>query len=382
VYRDAGHREVSAASHAGRPSETGNGPGVVPLDDVCRVEPYSGTAAEWDAFVAGASGATHCHRYGWRGVMERVFGHECVYLAARTGDGALAGVLPLVRVKSPVFGHFLVSMPFLNYGGAVGSDRAIGALVAAAGDRARRDGVSLLELRNRTPSPLPPPDGWTTSTRKITVVSAFPAGGEQALWKSLDGKLRSQVRRPQKEGVTVRFGKDEVAPFFAVFAHHMRDLGTPTQPRHLFDVIALAFPDDVWFGCAYYSGQPVAAGCGFRWRSEFEMTWASSLVAHKRLAPNMLLYWEFMRRAAAEGLTHFNFGRCSPDSGTHRFKRQWGADDEQLWWYQLTPRAGRGTPAKTPSPDDAAYAWGPRVWKRLPLAVATALGPRVVKYIP
>ena len=37
---------------------------------------------------------------------------------------------------------------------------------------------------------------------------------------------------------------------------------------------------------------------------------------------------------------------------------------------------------KTPSPDDAAYAWGPRLWKRLPLPVATALGPRIVKYIP
>jgi hypothetical protein len=112
------------------------------------------------------------------------------------------------------------------------------------------------------------------------------------------------------------------------------------------------------------------------------MTWASALVEHKKLAPNMLLYWAFMQRSANDGLSHFNFGRCTPDSGTHRFKRQWGAEDEQLWWYQLAPSAGRGAPAKTPSPDDAAYAWGPRVWKRLPLPLATALGPRIVKYIP
>jgi serine/alanine adding enzyme len=355
---------------------------AVSVDDGYHVEAYSGSASEWDAFVALTPGATHCHRYGWRDVMARVYGHECVYLAARTGAGALDGVLPLVRVKSLVFGHFLVSMPFLNYGGPVGSDRAIGALVAAAADRARRDGVSLLELRDRAPWPLPAIDGWTASTRKITVVSAFPPGGEQAVWKSLDGKLRSQVRRPQKEGVTVRFGSDQLAPFFTVFAHHMRDLGTPTQPRRLFDAIAAAFPDDVWFGCAYFHDQPVAGGCGFRWRSEFEMTWASSLVAHKKLAPNMLLYWEFMKRAADAGVTHFNFGRCTPESGTHKFKRQWGANDEQLWWYQLAPGAGRGARAKTPSPDDAAYAWGPRIWKRLPRPIATALGPHIVKYIP
>jgi len=250
------------------------------------------------------------------------------------------------------------------------------------GDRARHDRVSLAELRSRAALAQAPGGDWTVSTRKITVVLPIPPGGEPALWKALDGKLRSQVRRPQKEGVTVKFGADQVASFYAVFAHHMRDLGTPAQPRRLFDEIAAAFPEDVWFGCAYIGDQPVAAGCGFRWRSEFEMTWASALVEHKKLAPNMLLYWAFMQRSANDGLSHFNFGRCTPDSGTHRFKRQWGAEDEQLWWYQMAPSAGRGAPAKTPSPDDAAYAWGPRVWKRLPLPLATALGPRIVKYIP
>ena len=353
-----------------------------PRDDAYHVDAFSGTAAEWDGFVAAAPLGTHCHRYAWRTVMERVFGHECLYLAARTAGGALDGVLPLVRVRSPLFGHFLVSMPFLNYGGPIGSDRAIAVLVAAAGEQGRRDHVALVELRNRAQWPIPVADGWTASTRKITVVLKFPAGGEPALWKALDGKLRSQVRRPQKEGVTVRFGADQVAPFFSVFAHHMRDLGTPTQSRRLFDEIASAFPEDVWFGCAYIGDEPVAAGCGFRWRSEFEMTWASALVEHKKLAPNMLLYWAFMQRASAEGLTHFNFGRSSPDSGTHRFKRQWGAEDEQLWWYGLAPRASAGATASTPSPHDSAYAWGPRIWKRLPLGVATALGPRIVKYIP
>jgi serine/alanine adding enzyme len=373
---------VSVAARVIGAGGAGYDPGAASGDDGYRVEAFSGTPAEWDAVVDAAPAATQCHRYGWRGVMERVFGHECVYLAARTPAGAIEGVLPLVRVKSPLFGHFLVSMPFLNYGGPVGEDRAVGALVAAAGDQARRDGVTLAELRNRGPLPQAPGDGWALSARKITVVLPIPPGGEGALWKALDGKLRSQIRRPQKEGVTVKFGSDQLAPFYTVFAHHMRDLGTPVQPRRLFEEIAASFPGEVWFGCAYIGERPVAAGCGFRWRSEFEMTWASALVEHKKLAPNMLLYWAFMQRAAAEGLTHFNFGRCTPESGTHRFKRQWGAEDEQLYWYGLTPGAHAGAAATTPSPNDSAYAWGPRLWKRLPLPVATALGPRIVKYIP
>ena len=74
----------------------------------------------------------------------------------------------------------------------------------------------------------------------------------------------------------------------------------------------------------------------------------------------------------------FNFGRCTPGEGTHQFKKQWGSRDEPLWWYQW---ASTGT-AATPSPDDGAYAMGPRVWKHLPVPLATALGPSIVRGIP
>ena len=339
-----------------------------------RVVPFDGTAAEWDACVRAVPGWTHFHLYGWRGVMEKVFGHECVYLAARDGAGVLVGVLPLVRVRSLVFGHYLVSMPFVNYGGPLGTTDAVVALAAHAEEQARRERVKLLELRSRVQLPL----DMAVSTRKITVVLDLPPGDPGILWKKLEGKVRSQVRRPQKDGVTVRFGADQVAPFFAVFAHHMRDLGTPTQPRRLFEAIAEAFGDDVWFGCAYLGDQPIAGGCGFRWAGEFEMTWASALTAYKQSSPNMLLYWSFMERAVAEGLTVFNFGRCTPDAGTHRFKRQWGSRDEQLYWYGWSPTAN----VATPSPHDGAYAWGPRVWKKIPVPLATMLGPAIVRSIP
>lgn len=340
---------------------------------ISRVERFAGTPGEWDALARRSSGFTHFHLYGWRAVMERVFGHECIYLAAYDGAGALDGVLPLVRVKSALFGHFLVSMPFLNYGGPLGSDEAIVALVARASELARESSVKLLELRSRVPLPVDIP----VSHRKITVLLDLPSS-ESALMKQLDAKLRSQIRRPQKEGVTVRFGADQVAPFFDVFARHMRDLGTPTQSRRLFETIAGTFPEDAWFGCAWLDDKPVACGCAFRWGNEVEMTWASSLNAYKRVAPNMLLYYRFMERALDAGVRTFNFGRSTPNSGTHRFKSQWGSRDEQLWWYDLA----EGDAVTTPSPTDSGYAWGPRLWKRLPTAIATALGPHIVRYIP
>ena len=338
-----------------------------------RVGSFTGAASEWDACVRSCTGWTPFHLHGMMDVIRRVHGHECLALAARDDADRLTGVLPLVRVRSVLFGHYLVSMPFVNYGGPLGSAEAVRALGSHAAGLAEAGGVKLLELRSLVELPIDLP----VSHRKITVVLDLPPGDPEKLMASFKGKLRSQVRRPQKEGVEVKFGRDQVAPFFDVFASHMRDLGTPTQPRALFEALAGQFGEDIWFGCAWLGGKAIAAGCGFRWGSEFEMTWASSLTAYNQIAPNMGLYWGFMERASREGLSLFNFGRCTPGSGTHRFKLQWGSRDVPLYWYQWS----KGE-AKTPSPDDGAYSLGPRVWKKLPVPLATFLGPRIVRGIP
>src|SRR5439155_1236717 len=115
------------------------------------VQEFAGPSAEWDRFVRAQPQWTHCHLFGWKTVMTRALGHECFLLAARDPDRGLAGVLPLVRVNSLLFGHYLVSMPFLNYGGPLGSAAGVQALVAHATGLAQRDRVKPLELRSRRP---------------------------------------------------------------------------------------------------------------------------------------------------------------------------------------------------------------------------------------
>ena len=87
---------------------------LLPLED-------DGTA--WDAFVAGDPDSSFCHLAGWREVFTDVLGHQCLPLAAVGDDGAWLGILPLVQVRSRLFGRYLVSVPFLNYGGPLGGLR-------------------------------------------------------------------------------------------------------------------------------------------------------------------------------------------------------------------------------------------------------------------
>jgi len=337
-----------------------------------RTEEYAGSAAAWDDFVRRQSGWTHFHLHGWKRVIESVFGHECFYIAARDETGSIAGVLPLVTVCSAVFGRYLVSMPFVNYGGPLGTPTATAALVDHAVELARSKRVKLLELRSRDQLPI----GLPVSHRKITVVLDLPEDPAQLL-ASFDPNVRRRIRRSQKAGVEVRFGPEEVDSFFEVFARHMRDLGTPTQSKRLFEAIASEF-GDAWFGCAYYRERPIACIAGLQWGSEFEVTWASALLEYKEVAANMHLYWAFMERAIERRLKLFNFGRCTPNGGTHRFKLQWGSRDVPLWWYDFAERQG----TVTPSPEAKSFAWGPRIWRRLPRTLTTAWGPRIARYLP
>jgi hypothetical protein len=92
----------------------------------------------------------------------------------------------------------------------------------------------------------------------------------------------------------------------------------------------------------------------------------------------MLLYWAFMQRAIVRGVRVFNFGRCTPGGGTHRFKRQWGGTDVPLAWRQWSANGVHATP----SPERPVYRAAAAVWRRLPLALVNRLGPVLARQLP
>jgi FemAB-related protein (PEP-CTERM system-associated) len=220
----------------------------------------------WDAFVAAQSDSTMCHRSGWRDVLRNVLGHDTALLVASDHGGAWRGVLPLVRVRS-VLGHYLVSIPFMNDGGPLGDEDAKAALVEHAVADARRTRAKLLELRSRDPLPGP----VTPSDRKVAVHLALPESVE-ALWATtFKAKLRSQIRRPSKEGMTARNGSDQLDAFYSVFSRNMRDLGTPVLPRAFFTRLQAVFGGSVSFTTVYTAnGLAAAAACCLTWKDEIE----------------------------------------------------------------------------------------------------------------
>ncbi|GKS58894.1 hypothetical protein YTPLAS18_24210 [Nitrospira sp.] len=333
-------------------------------------------AARWDTYVMESPSATGYHLMAWRRVIERVFGHETVYLMAQSQSGEVRGILPLVAFSSPLFGRFLVSMPFLNYGGVdTLDDEARYVLLEAAAREGARRGVAHVELRQSVALPI----DWKRKDHKVSMRLELPKDF-QTLMSAFPSKLRSQIRRPQKEGMTARVGSLELLDdFYHVFSRNMRDLGTPVYPKRFFREILETFPKDAALCSVVRNGQPVAAGFVYAFRDMMEIPWASSDRRFDRLSPNMLLYATVLEYACQQGCRIFDFGRSTEDSGTYRFKAQWGAKPVPLHWYYWLKEDG---PLPELNPSNPRYRMAIGLWQKLPLRVANLIGPHIVKHLP
>ena len=198
-----------------------------------------GDKERWDRYVMKSESSTY-HQSGWKDVIEKNFGHRTYYLLSEGEGGRINGILPLVQLKSILFGNFMISLPYFNYGGIRCDNEEIGCrLMDEAVYIAKRENVKHIELRHTHSLG----NGYPVKTAKVSMCLEVPGNAED-LWKSFTSKLRSQIRRPIREGMHVKFGREEeLDGFYTSFSLNMRDLGTPVYPKDFFRDILREFPD-------------------------------------------------------------------------------------------------------------------------------------------
>ena len=331
----------------------------------------AGAAARWDAFVMACPQATFFHRAGWQKVIREVFRHQTFFLQAER-DGQILGVLPLARIKSLLFGHSLVGLPFGVYGGVAAiDDAAAQALEAEAQRIAQSLGVEHLELRHiqRRHTDWPLQELYVTFRKEI-----LPE--EEANMLAIPRKQRAMVRKGIKNNLRseIDHGVDR---FFALFADNVHRHGTPAMPRRWFQALRNEFGDDCEvLTVVSADGKPLSSVMSFYFRDEVLPYYAGDDEAARDLAANDFKYWELMRRACARGLKVFDYGRSKVGTGPYGFKKNWGFEPTPLHYeYRLYKRDA----VPQNNPNNAKYQLLIKTWRRLPIGVANWLGPMVVR---
>jgi FemAB-related protein (PEP-CTERM system-associated) len=328
-------------------------------------------AARWEAFVHACGEATFFHRVGWRGILERCFGHRTHYLLAERG-AEIVGILPLAEVKSLLFGHALVSLPFCAVAGiAATDDEAAEGLLEAAQALGKCLRVAHLELRHATPrSPGWPQQDLYAGFRKTLAPQV------EANLLAIPRKQRAMVRKGIGNGLAGRIEPD-VDVFFALYADNVHRHGTPPLPKRYFQALRETFGQDAEvLNVVDSTGKPVSSVFSFYFRDEVLPYYAGDAVEARQLAANDFKYWELMRRACERGVKVFDYGRSKRGTGPYDFKKNWGFEPAPLAYeYRLYRRAS--IPENNPL--NPKYRALIALWRRLPVPIANAIGPHLVK---
>ncbi len=329
---------------------------------------------DWREFVTAQEDCCHYHRHGWQEVIKRAYGHQCFYLLAKD-KGQPTGILPLVLVKSRLFGRSLTSLPFLDFAGLVATDpESRHGLLDKATELCLAHRVDYLELRQTKPIG----DDFTTDTHKVSLTLELKPNEEQ-LWKALSSERRNRIRKARKAHLSVEFAGEAALPvFYRIWAENMRDLGSPAHSYAFFDQILRVFSSSARVILVKHHTVPVGAAICLYAKGVLTLPWVSSLRKYFSLYPNNILYWEAMLFAIEQSCRLFDFGRSSKDSGTYVFKTRWGAVPQTLHWqFKVFHDKEPGRPA-TEGPK---YRWATGVWKRMPVGLTKLIGPLVRKNI-
>lgn len=332
--------------------------------------------ARWRQLLAGhGHAATYCDP-GIVDALARGLGQTAYFIEARAG-GEAVGILPLVSMRSLLFGRFLVSLPYVSWAGPVAESEEInGRLIDRAIELTNELDAHFLELRHLHPirhGGLV--EGVADKVLMRLALSREPGDN----WNLLKSEVRTQIRKAVKNGLDVCWGgRALLDDFYRVFAYNMRDLGTPVYPKALFANIVDLNPERAEFGLVRSHGTAIAACLAVRGAGLTEIPTAAALRAYRNTAANSLLYWRAIERAIERGQTVFEFGRSTPGSPTYAFKKKWGAEPSRLVWQYHVRRGDTGAMR----PENEKYQLAIQLWRRLPVPVTRVLGPMIARGIP
>lgn len=326
--------------------------------------------ARWDDFVQNSAEATFFHLSGWKTVIERAFGHKTYFLYTEN-NGEITGILPLVHVKSLLFGNTLVSSAFCVYGGIVANDAdAYAELDNEACRLALELGVDCLEMRNRErKNPQRPYKELYVTFRK-----ELDADVEKNML-AIPRKQRAMVRKGIDAGLTSTIDSG-VERLHQAYSESVRNLGTPVFSKKYFQTLKDVFGEQCEVLSVEHNGKLIASVMNFYFKDEVLPYYGGGTDLARELKGNDFMYWEVMRRAVEKGVKIFDYGRSKVGTGSYSFKKNWGFTPEPLFYEFHLVKA-----AELPdiNPLNPKYQLFIAAWKRLPLPVSQFIGPWLSK---
>ena len=284
----------------------------------------------WDDYVKAHPKGSFFHLSGWQQVIAKSFKHDCYFLYIEE-DGVISGVLPLVEVKSKLFGHALISTPFCVYGGAIAdSHELVRALEAEACLLAEKLSVDYLELRYQEKQ-----DSALLLKQAHSTFGCELAEDADKILAGIKKKQRAVIRHSLKNELnfSLKKGKDNLDDFYQLLSTSYRNLGTPIFSKSYFHNLVDVFGDEVDIAVISDKEQQSSAVMNFYFNDKVLPYYGGGNDSARGLKSADFMYYQVMCNASERGYSWYDFGRSKNDSGPFKYKKNWGMEAKPLHYY-------------------------------------------------
>jgi FemAB-related protein (PEP-CTERM system-associated) len=331
---------------------------------------------KWDDFVKGHHQGSFFHLSSWQQVISKSFNHSCYFLYISCDDN-IVGVLPLVEVKSQLFGHALISTPFCVYGGAIAnSPELVRELEQEACYIAEQLSVDYLELRYQEQQ-----DSTLLLKQAHSTFGCPIAESDEQILASIKKKQRAVIRHSHNNGLTtsVAPAEQKFNDFYNILSESYRNLGTPIFSKDFFKNLITYFIKDIdIIVINNNTEQPSSAVMNFYFNEQVLPYYGGGNADARAIKSADYMYYQVMCNARKKGFTWYDFGRSKNNSGAYNYKKNWGMQAKPLYYYYYLVNA---TELPNLSPNNPKYKFFIKLWQKLPLKLSQFLGPFLSKYL-
>lgn len=337
--------------------------------EICELEKNDERA--WNEYVFKSEHSTFYHQIGWKNVVKGTYKHKPIYLIARD-EGEIKGVLPLFLIKSMFFGKKLVSVPFAPYGGVCADNETIeNTLIEEAKRITEECGADYLELRTISANNIP-----SLISKSLYVTSILGLDPDPAVvWnEKLKRNKRKTIVKSEKRNLTLEW-TDKTEDFYKMYAHNMRELGSPVHSNKFYENILFEFPDNSKILTVKRGdGNVLYAAFYLFYKDTVINSWSSTLEKYRKFYPTDFGIWNAIKHSSEKGYKHYDFGRSNEDSSNLKFKIRWSAETKRLHYLYYLNTAQNVPNTTSANPKRQKFA---KVWRKLPLSVANIAGPKI-----
>lgn len=312
----------------------------------------------------------------WMNFVHEMYSHKIHRFVAMENNQTV-GSLSLVEIKHPIFGHYLSTAPFGNYGGfAFENTSARDELLNSASQLAKEIEAEYVSIRfDQFDSP--PPANWIQHPVYQTYLIDLNSSPDELL-KKFSSDHRNHIRKSLKKGFQIRFGHlDLLDDAYEAIAKSMHELGSPYHAKNYLRKMAEALGETLEFAVTYDSRGKITGAGVFIYQDKTIFNLHANILHFARSNyAGEFLYWSVIEHAIQKGLVTFDLGRSLIGSGNDIFKSKWAPRKKLLsYWYWLA----KGNEVPSLNQKSPKFQFAIAVWKRLPSFVVRLVGPYLIR---